>query len=165
MSFHGVTRKVSQSTIRHPAPIESQHPQASDPHCLLPDAHVRRKCRGTLPERLRKLFWGTVLGRFPRLHGIAVEICSLPWRSQFQSKLHQCLLSVELGFALEKTPTGRGVPNRRTHARIADIESFVATCPKATLFERWVFLQGWNMGERYALRNSDKREMNGETQA
>jgi hypothetical protein len=168
MSFHGVTRKgreISQSTIRHPAPFESQHPQASGPPCLSPDVRVRKKYRGTLPERLRKLFWRTVLGRFPRLHGIAVEIRSLPWRSEFQSKLHQRRLSLVLGPDSEISPTGHVVRCRRTHARIADTENFESICPKATCFEMWVFLQGWEAGERYALRNSDTREMEAGTQA
>lgn len=173
MSIHGVTRKgnneseVSQPTIHYPALIESQHPQASDHDCLPPGARLlpRKKFHGTLPQRLSRLFWGKLLGISPRLHGIAIEICSLPWRSEFQSRLHSGRLSVEFGLALEKTPNGHGIPNRRTHARIADTESFVANCPKATLFERWVFLQGWNMGERYALRSSDTREMDGGSQA
>lgn len=154
----------SQSTIGHPASIESQHPQASGPHCLLQDARVRKIYRGTLPQRLSKLFWGNVLGRFPRLHGIAMEIRSLPWRSEFQGRLHQRLLSVVFGPHAETSPTGQIVPCKRTHARIADTEKFESICPKATLFETWIFLQGWNAGEQYALRNSDKREMDDVTQ-
>jgi hypothetical protein len=154
-----------QSTTHHPAPIESPQPQVSAPHGLSQDARVRRKYRGTLLERLRKLFWRTVLGRFPRLHGIVVEICSLPWRSEFQSKLHQRRLSLVLGPDSEISPIGRVVRCSRTHARIADTESFESICPKATPFEMWVFLQGWEAGERYALYNSDTRETEGGTQA
>jgi hypothetical protein len=84
---------------------------------------------------------------------------------RLQAELHEGRLFVDFGLALETLPNGRVVPNRRTHARIQDTETFATTCPKAMLFEKWVFLQGWSMGERYALRNPDTREMDGETQA
>jgi len=121
---------------------------------LVPDVHAGKRFHETLPQRLSQWFWGTLLGSFPRLHGIALEIRSLPWRSEFQSRLHKRLLSVDFGPDSEISPTGRIVKCKRTHARIADIESFDAICPKATLFESWVFLQGWQAGERFAQSNS-----------
>jgi hypothetical protein len=158
--------EVNHSTIHHQDAVQGDRSHGYDRDCLLPDDRLRNKSRGTLRGRLAITFWRTMLGGFPRLHGIAMELRSLGWRSEFQSRLHQRLLSVEFGPHAEISPTGHLVPCRRTHARIADTESFESICPKATLFETWVFLQGWNMGERYrALREDASCDPGGETGA
>lgn len=114
--------------------------------------------------KVRRLIYGC-LAKYPRLHGYAVGLDSFGWRSEFLSRLHVRQLLVDFGTALEKAPSGRLVPNRRTRSRIQDTETFVSSCPKATLFERWVFLQGWNAGEQFALCNADKREMEGDVRS
>jgi len=84
---------------------------------------------------------------------------------EYQRKLQRGVLSakgdyliVDLGPAMEHAPNGRFVPCRSTNACNESIESFVATCPKASRFEQWVFLQGWRKGEEWAIRNSDTQK-------
>jgi hypothetical protein len=148
-------------------PILQTKPYQATAHSVLPHAqadhtghtqsHIahRESFFGRVGQLISELFW-SLAAKHPRLHGFSMELRSLPWRMEFQSKLHKGSLIVDLGLALEKTPDGRGIPNRRTHARIAGIESFVSKCPGATLFERWVFLQGWDAAEEFVQRNSDK---------
>lgn len=143
---------LSQSTIPNPQHMveRADFPVPSRGARL----NTKRESAGL---RLRLLIYGW-LQKYPRLHGYAVSLDSFGWRSEFLSRLHVRQLLVDFGTALEKAPSGRLVPNRRTRSRIQDTETFVSSCPKATLFERWVFLQGWNAGERFALCNSDRRE-------
>lgn len=140
---------VSQSTISSPQ-VVSQY--AAQP-ATLPDVRLGRK-HETLPARCRRSLFG-LLAKHPRLHGFAMELGSFLWRSEFLSRLHANRLTMEYGPAVEKDASGRSRPNRRTHARMTSTETFLSTCPKATLFEIWVFLQGWSEGERFALRSSD----------
>jgi hypothetical protein len=138
--------------------------QNHDPahHATAPDGpkddHKSIERRETRQSRVLRSLFG-LLAKHSRLHALALELSSLRWRMEFQQRLHTHQIVVDLGFAVEKSPNGHSRPNRRTHARIQGIESFVATCPKATLFERWVFLLGWNAAEAFASRSSGTKEM------
>ena len=111
-------------------------------------------------RRLRRLiprFVLSWLATSPRLQALLIEIRSLRWRMELQSNLQtgatnprKGSLVVDLGPALERDASGCLVPCRRTRARMKDIERFASICPKATLFEEWVFLQGWDRGEESA---------------
>lgn len=115
-------------------------------------AQTRTERRGSFRARFAQSAWGFVANH-PRLHGLLMELRSLLWRIEFQSKLYRGSLVVDFGLARERAPSGQLVPNRRSHARIGGIENFVSNCPGATLFERWVFLQGWDAAEQFALRS------------
>lgn len=91
---------------------------------------------------------------WPRLCGLLWEMRNFLWRSGFQSRLLQDRPTVDLGPAVERDANGRFVPNKRTRARSDDIGNFFSNYPRATMIESWVFLQGWDAGERYAHRNS-----------
>lgn len=93
-----------------------------------------------------------------------MEIRSLWWRSEFQSKLLQDFRELEFGPDSERLRNGQIVKCKRTHACILDAESFYAKCPKATLFEASVYLQGWRAGERFAPDSCHTSERLGEDQ-
>jgi hypothetical protein len=152
-----------QTATRSTIPCQPDRASHSYQSAPLRDVHSSMK-RETVGQRLRRLIF-CLAAKHSTLHGFAIELCSLQWRSEFQSRLHDRRLMMEYGPAVEMAPSGHLVPNRRTHARIRDIETFLTTCPKATLFERWVFLQAWNMGERFALHTADTQEMGEDSQS
>jgi hypothetical protein len=152
MSCQGIT-----ATSQDQGPARYVTTQPPNQGCLAPDAHVRRRRRERWHVRSRRRFLGKV-ARHPRLYGLALELDSLPRRSEFQSRLPQHLSPYEYGRDSEISPTAPIAKCKRTHARMRDTENFDAMRPRATLFEARVFLQGWEAGERFALRNSGTAE-------
>ncbi len=58
--------------------------------------------------------------------------------------------SAEVGPAIQRDATGHLQRNTRTHGCIADIRSFEASHPEATVFDVEAFRQGWEMGARWS---------------
>lgn len=128
------------------------------------DAHQSNEPPVTLGVYLRSKLWQLVY-KYPRLNSLLIELCSLPGRIEFQRKLHPAtengrLHPVDFGPWGEALPNGSVVECKRTRARICDREQLSAILPQATRFEVWIFLQGWNCGENYVLRNHCLRTQN-----
>jgi hypothetical protein len=127
------------------------------------DALGRNKYRVTLlylARRWQRRFWRLVQ-KDPQLYGIVIVLYTLRARMRFQRLIWGSFLDgrhgpydIVLGHAYEEDKTGDLVPCKRTYARMSDIEKFYATFSKATLLEDWIFLQGWEAGERFGLGNS-----------
>lgn len=148
------------STTRNLASESSEETLAVRQDGQEQNARERIGRRGTRRSRLLRRLWG-LIEKHPRLYGIAIVLYTLPSRSRFQSALWEAYLDgrpgpyrVVLGPAWEFSQTGQSVRCKQTHARIADIERFYANFPRGTLLEDWIFLRGWEAGERFALGNS-----------
>jgi hypothetical protein len=109
---------------------------------------------------MRGWFW-RIVQKDSLLYGIAIVLYTLRARMRFQRVIWKSFLDgrpgpyrLVLGHAFEEDQTGDLVPCKRTYARMSDIEKFYATFSKATLLEDWIFLQGWEAGERFVLCNS-----------
>lgn len=104
--------------------------------------------------------------KHPLQRAFVIELGTLLWRIEIQRKLLEADLHpsahgdwiLDLGSGWVLDASGRSVLCKRTHACIQDIETFAAIYPKATMFEEWVFLRGWNMGAESALRDFDISE-------
>jgi hypothetical protein len=100
----------------------------------------------------------------PRLYGLLMALRTFRWRMEVERRLHEGRLAVDFGPAGERLASGCIVPCRRTHVRIQDARSFSSTLGEASLYERWVFLQGWNRGEQFALCKLDTPRTDAERQ-
>ena len=67
--------------------------------------------------------------------------------------------SVEFGPALERDASGDWIPNIRTYGRIDDTQALAANHPWVGDVEQWSFLEGWEMGARWAESKSDSSQM------
>jgi hypothetical protein len=57
-----------------------------------------------------------------------------------------------MGLALEKAASGLLAPNRRTQARIQDMQQLVESQPWNSPFDWNLFLSGWDAGSEYSER-------------
>jgi hypothetical protein len=95
----------------------------------------------------------TGLHHFALLRGFLEEFRSLVPRMVLQYKRRYDLYGLALGSFHEMTPEGHLRWNRRTHACSADIESFVASHPWATMIDREFYRDAWARGAEWGTHN------------
>jgi hypothetical protein len=138
---------------------QDQREAAGKMFCSSRDVHAHNKPHERLHGRLSIRFWEMLAANFPWLHALALEVCNLPWRILLQVQLQRSLLDTYLGPHCETGPNGHVIACKRTHARIAGIENFSATFPKASPLDLWIFLQGLKQGEQFSPGSSDTSGM------
>lgn len=94
----------------------------------------------------------------PLAYAIRSEVQGIPDRIRFRLEIAKCH-GIELGLAVEEDANGGFVPNKRTYGRIHDMQAVTSTHPWVEEVEQWHFLQGWEMGARWAESKSHSSQM------
>jgi hypothetical protein len=90
--------------------------------------------------------------RFPRLYGLTLEIRSFRYRIQRLWKRGD-ILQPQMGHVWETSALGHLIPNRRTQARIEDMQQVLSSHPWLSPEDWHVFLMGWDAGSEYGAHS------------
>jgi hypothetical protein len=96
--------------------------------------------------------------RMPSLHEFLPELRSFVHRMELHRTRRYNLFGVDLGPSNLIAADGHLEGNTRTLACSADIESFLAGHPWATMVDSEVYRDAWVKGAEWALRTSCKRD-------
>jgi hypothetical protein len=147
------TGLIVMSTTRHPQPTQPNRPA----RVSLPDQWRGRPNKWAWAWRPIPSFLIRHVSHLLRfVYAIRLEGRSFVCRTRTLLAIeHE---GVDLGSVLERLPSGHLIQNERTSARSCGIRELVSAHPWASNIDLQIYLVGFDAGERFAHRNSDRRE-------
>jgi hypothetical protein len=90
--------------------------------------------------------------RFPRLYGLILEYRSFYHRIRYLRKRAD-IRQPQMGPLWETSEFGHLIPNRRTRARIQDMQQALSLQPWLSPEDWQLFLEGWDAGSEYSAHS------------